>query len=942
MIRKSIILFISTFYFLLNSPSESVWAQTKKVLDPSDFARWKDIENKSISGNGELVLYQLQPPQQDSELVVYHNDNYLRFPRGVEGKFSYHSDYVFFKIKPHQDTVRAQKRRGIEEDKLPKDSLAIWNVNLQSLIKVPDVRNFKHPEKTGGWLAYQLDAVVSENDTLKTDSTNTNQKKAKKQNKENGFTLIIKDLATSRQDTFPFVLDYHFAKKGGALIFNSTGNDSLFLPGVYRFDLEERNLLPLTRGRGKFLFPTLSNQSQQAAFLADLDTTKNRIRNFGLYYWQNGQDSANLVIDSLHQNMPEDWIVNQHHGIDFSDDGTKVFFHISPKPLLEDTTLLEEEKISVEVWNWKDTYLQTQQEVEKEKAGKMGYLAVYHPDNSSFVPLSDANLNQVKLTSDKNSESALLYTNLPYGQLITWEGFPRYYDIYSVDLETGNRDLVATKVKGEPDISPEGEYIYWYEVSDTAWFVHTILEQETRNLTKETGIRVDNELHDQPDFPDAYGSAGWSENDRYFLIYDRYDLWRLDPKQSEAPLRLTLNGREDKITYRYRHLNPDQYYVDLRSPLYLSGFNHRTKGEGYYRLELNERYLKAPVQLIGGDFLLAGLNKARDNEDVIFTRESFTAFPDIYKSTLRFRKIEQVSFANPQQSEYRWGTSELVSWTSLDGKPLQGILVKPDDFDPGKKYPMIVYFYERNSDNLHRHYPAKAHRSIINYSVYASRGYVIFIPDIVYEDGYPGQSAYNSIMPGVTKIVEKGFVDEKNIGIQGHSWGGYQVSYLVTRTNLFKAAEAGAPVANMISAYGGIRWETGYSRMFQYEHTQSRLGGTPWEKPFRYLENSPIFFLDKIETPLLIMHNDQDGHVPWYQGIELFVGLRRLGKPAWMLNYNKEPHWPLKYAHMVDFNIRMQQFFDHYLKGAPVPEWMEEGIPAVEKGINFGYELIEE
>lgn len=222
-----------------------------------------------------------------------------------------------------------------------------------------------------------------------------------------------------------------------------------------------------------------------------------------------------------------------------------------------------------------------------------------------------------------------------------------------------------------------------------------------------------------------------------------------------------------------------------------------------------------------------------------------------------------------------------------------------------------------------------------------SRGYVIFNPDIYYRDGYPGESAYNCVIPGITSLVEKGFIDKDNIGVQGHSWGGYQNAYLITRTNIFKAVVSGAPVVNMVSAYGGIRWASGLSRQFQYERTQSRIGGSPWEYPQRYVENSPIFNLDKINTPVLILHNDGDGAVPWYQGIEFFTGLRRLSKPAWLLNYNGEPHGLRKYQNRKDYAMRMSQFFDYYLKGAPKPVWMERGVPAIEKGINQGFELID-
>ncbi len=178
--------------------------------------------------------------------------------------------------------------------------------------------------------------------------------------------------------------------------------------------------------------------------------------------------------------------------------------------------------------------------------------------------------------------------------------------------------------------------------------------------------------------------------------------------------------------------------------------------------------------------------------------------------------------------------------------------------------------------------------------------------------------------------------------MQGHSWGGYQTAYLATQTDMFACGESGAPVSNMTSAYGGIRWGTGMSRMFQYEKSQSRIGDTLWNARDKYINNSPLFFADKVNTPLLILHNDQDTAVPWYQGIELFVALRRLEKPAWMLNYNGEPHGVMGDANRKDFAKRMQQFFDHYLKGEAMPVWMADGLPAVDKGKKFGFESKEE
>ncbi len=208
----------------------------------------------------------------------------------------------------------------------------------------------------------------------------------------------------------------------------------------------------------------------------------------------------------------------------------------------------------------------------------------------------------------------------------------------------------------------------------------------------------------------------------------------------------------------------------------------------------------------------------------------------------------------------------------------------------------------------------------------------MFEPDIHYEMGHPGASATKSILPGVQKLIERGYVDPKRIGLQGHSWGGYQIAYMITQTSLFAAAEAGAPVSNMISAYGGIRWESGINRAGQYETGQSRIGKSIWEGLPLYIENSPLFGLERVKTPLLILHNDQDGAVPWYQGIELYIGMRRLGKEAYLFNYNNELHGISGRANQKDWAMRMQQFFDAKLKAAPEPEWMTRGIPAKDKG----------
>jgi dipeptidyl aminopeptidase/acylaminoacyl peptidase len=269
---------------------------------------------------------------------------------------------------------------------------------------------------------------------------------------------------------------------------------------------------------------------------------------------------------------------------------------------------------------------------------------------------------------------------------------------------------------------------------------------------------------------------------------------------------------------------------------------------------------------------------------------------------------------------------------------LEGLLYKPEDYIPSKKYPLLLYYYELNSDNLHNHQAPRPSASTINPLEYASAGYLVLIPDIRYVPGQPAKSAYNSILSATDYLIKNYSVDSTKMGLQGQSWGGYQTAQLITMTKRYAAAMAGAPVGNMFSAYGGIRWGSGLNRQFQYESQQSRIGKTIWEAPNLYVENSPLFNLPKVSTPLFIMHNDKDGAVPWYQGIELYNGMRRLGKPCWLLNYNEDDHNLTKLPYKIDLSIRMRQFFDHYLQGKPMPIWMKDGIQAIDKGEKLGYE----
>lgn len=912
----------------------------KKTLGHEELATWNKITKTKISNDGNWVVYTLKPEEGDPTLKIYHHPlrRTYTFERSEKAQISADNQFIVFKTKAAIDTVKAMKRRKVKKNELPKDSLTIFKLSDRSIQQIPNVSSYKMPEKWGGWLAYSHEPV--EIDTVNADTlilkNKKKKKKKKKWNKENGKTLTIKNLETGASKDVPYVRSYVWAKEAKRLALNSTGNDSTFEAGVYLYEPAQNQIQPLYRTAGHYKTLVFDEAGKQLAFVADLDTTEARIRPFQLHYWQEKMDSAQVIATSTAPFLPKDWRISEYFKPIFSKDGEQLFFGMTPAPILEDTLMLEEEKVNVEVWAYTDNRLHTQQKVNLDKDKKRAYQVVYHPKSQQFVELGNLDLPEVKRGQEGNAKHVLAYNAKPYLKTISWEGFPSYKDLYIVDTESGKRTLIAKKVAASASLSPQADYVYWYSSPDTAWFAYQVEDAKIRQLTDHKLSIFYNELNDRPMHPYPYSIAGWLEKDKYILIQDRYDIWKIDPKGKEKAVNLT-NGRASKTTYRYIKLDKEARYIDAKQPMMLHLFDHSSKASGYATLNLKNGNLKT---LVKEDYrFMRRPIKAKDSEALVFTKENFQLFPNLQLTDVNFSTAPAlISDANPQQSEYSWGSIELYEWTSLEGKKLKGLLVKPENFDPNKKYPLLVNFYERNSDRLHYHRAPFPHRSTMNYSFYASKGYVIFNPDVPYRVGYPGESAENSVIPGITSLIDEGFIDKDRIGAQGHSWGGYQVAHLATKTDIFRCIESGAPVVNMVSAYGGIRWRTGLSRMFQYEHTQSRIGGTLWEYPLRYIENSPIFTLDKINTPILIMHNDKDGAVPWYQGIEFFVGLRRLGKPAWLLNYNDEPHWPVKLQNRRDFNVRMQQFFDHYLMDAPMPRWMQRGVPAMEKGILQGLE----
>lgn len=972
------------FTFLLLIISAHLFAQ-KKPLTHTVYDSWQSIGERYISNDGKFVIYTITPQEGDATLVIQASDQSYKkeIPRGYNATITEDSRYIVCRIKPlFKDTREARIRKKKPED-MPKDSLAIMELGKDSILKIPRVKSYKTPEKGAGWVAYHCekslpetskpkdrpdsltqvnnlirmadsltriaDSIRNKANEVKTKGlvvlqspkkdTRINAKPA--ETVEEGTDLVFRNLITGEEATYKLVNDYNFSRKGNRLVIRTTrkNSDSLSKAFVLWVSTDNRKIDTVFNTFNDVKNLAIDEEGTRLAFVAERDSSTKALQKFyKLLYYENGMDSAHVRVHRDNTEMTKGFTVSENAFLNFSKDGKKLYFGITPIRKPKDTTLVDFETARLDIWHYNDDYLQPQQLVQANLELRRSYMAVLHHGQDKFVQLGSDSSENVILIDEGNADYVLAISTKGNRISQQWEGFTRQ-TAYIVSTKDGSRKPVREKQRGFVTASPKGKYIIWYDVGTKNYYTYRVSTGIVKNISQNIKEHLYNDEDDHPDDPPPFGIAGWIENDDDVLLYDRYDIWKTDPDGKRQPLNIT-NGasRKNKIVFRYVDIDREKRFINADENILLSAFNRVNKYDGFFSLSLKDK--SDPAKLTLGPYAYTNPVKAKSTTHYIVGRMNVKESPDIY-STKDFTSLTRLSSINPQQQEYNWLTSELVKWKMFDGKEAEGLLFKPEDFDPKKKYPVIFYFYEKNADGLYNYRTPAPSASTINIAYFVSNGYLVFDPNIYYKNGEPGESAYNSVVSAAKYLAKMPWVDSTKMAIQGQSWGGYQVAYLVTRTKMFAAAGAGAPVANMTSAYGGIRWGTGLNRQFQYERSQTRLGASLWQRQDLYLKNSPLFRADKIMTPLLIMHNDKDGAVPWYQGIELFTAMRRLGKKAWLLQYNDEDHNLVERKNRKDLSIRLSQFFDHYLKGAPAARWISEGVPATLKGIEWGTEVEE-
>ncbi len=892
-----------------------VFAQ-KMPLDHSVYDQWQSIRETLYQPQGEFIVYTIIPQEGDGQLFIQHklNRTNIVIPRGAQAGFSEDGRYVFGKIKPFFAETRKAKIDKKKADELPKDSLFIYDIQNGHLEKIANVKSFQSPSKYTGSLAYLMD-------------------KKGDINKE-GSDLMIYNLKTQFKTTYKNVAQYAMNPNGQQIIVyqvpTKTNTAQVLLANT--IDTTYRKLNNHLYSATGFVWDEFG---QQAAFYVEKDSTSKVLqKNYHLYYFKLGMDSADMVLTSINQFLPKKYVFGADKKLQFSKSGKVLEIGIQPILPIKDTSLPEFERVSLDIWHYEDAQLQPMQLKNVEASLKATEKVLFRPDNKSIVYLGKINDRDLKIGKEGDGDFAIATIDSSVAASFQWQGFTKKA-IYKINTHNGESTLIHKDWKGSLlSLSPDGTKILIYGEPEKKYYSIDLNTNKKQLIAKDIKTSLFDEENDMPDDPNAYGIAKWMDDNRHVIIYDKYDLWMVDINGTENAVQLT-NGRKNKIIYRFNETNEDRKSFAFNDILLLRGFNEKNKSESLSAFNLQDKN----IYLIDSfDMHLSTIVGAKYTNDLIVLKEDEKTAANIYLYVLATFKQNPTVLTqlNPQQANYNWLTSEIVQWKAYTGKTVEGILYKPADFDPKKKYPMIVYFYERNNQTLHNYIPPTPTGSRLNISFFASRGYLVFVPDIWYKTGYPGQGAFDHIVSGTRALIQKGYVDSTKIGLQGQSWGGYQIAYLITKTNLYAAAWAGAPVVNMTSAYGGIRWGTGMNRQFQYEKTQSRIGATLWERPDLYLKNSPLFELPKVQTPLVIMSNDADDAVPWYQGIEMFTAMKRLNKKVWLLVYNNEFHNLVERKNKKDIQIREQQFFDYYLKGAAMPTWISTGVPAIMKGRTLG------
>ena len=986
MLRSRAFVALALACSLAPSLPRAAGADAPVPLDYKAYDGWNAIRTPRVSDDGAYFAYALTPEDGDPTLVVRAIDSGrdIRAERGAAPAFARAGavTYVVYTHVAAKKDVDAAKKAKKPEKEQPKNGVGILNLTTPGAAPdvVPDIKAIFVAKNGGATIAYREEPSPAPSGSpapAASASPVANAKPSAPPNgepspqvaaaaspapgasasprpspsaspapkadktKDTGARLFVRDLGSGKVTTFADATDVAISDDDRFVAF-ATETKNGRGDGMHVYDTASGSMTTVLAGDGRYRGIAIARDGSSLAFLSDVATFKDDVPHDAAYVvdLRASKPAALKIADAGTPGLEPGTLPNANGEMRWSRDGRRVFFGTAaaPTPMPSGTPA----PMGVDIWSWRDDDLQSQQKVQADTERKRTYLAAYDVAAQRFAQLGSPSMRDV--TTPSSGDVALGEDDRAYRRATSWLG-ESFADVYAVSLEDGRRRLLG-KAASFASLSPDGRYVLTWDERAKHWFATRTRDGRRVELGAHAAVAWHDVEDDHPEPAQPYGSAGWFDGDRAVLLYDQYDVWSVDPDTGDATSLTRGEGRRARTVYSPVRTDPDAVAFAEDKPLLLGLLDTRDYSSGFARVEPRggaPHVLFKAAEVVNGtrfgnnEFQRGALHNltfpplvAKHADRVLFTRETFRTFRDYWATDASFAHVTRVSDANPQQAKYRWGTERLIAYRSADGTPMRAVMLVPDGVQPDRRTPMLVYFYETWSEMFHAYY-SPAPGTSPNFARYVSNGYVVLFPDVYYRPGHPGESALHCILPAVDAAVRTGYVDAARIGIAGHSWAAYQINYMITKTHRFRAAEAGAAVDDMFSAYGGIRLGSGFVRESQYEHTQSRIGATPWDRPDLYLANSGLFGIRDVTTPYLTIHNPADDAVPQFQGIEYVTAMRRMGKEAYLFAFDGEFHNLRGREQQKWWTVHLDEWFDHWLKGAPRPVWMN-GVDYLHRG----------
>ncbi|MFO7769361.1 MAG: prolyl oligopeptidase family serine peptidase [bacterium] len=878
-------------------------AGEKKALTIDDYSRWRSISGMELSADGRWVAfsYERGDPASDDTLYVkqVEGETLYEVPLASSPDFSRDSRWVAYQVgTPHEQAEKLREGRK----PVPRHA-ELMDLATGEKVRWEDVTSYGF-DRGSHVLAVK-------------------KRKADREAEHDGTGLILRWLATGAEELLGSVGSFAFNKPGTWLAYTVDAPDRDG-NGLYLLALEEGRRRAADNDKKDYTGLSWEEEGRAVAVLKGAEKEGLQKKEHSLVAvldFERDRPRTVRYTPSAETGFPEGFVISAYGDLTWSEDLETVFVGIQEQE--EELPEVDEEDLSnVEVWHVKDDRLQSVQKIRARRDERRTFASAVHLDEGRFVRLADKTMEEVQFTRD--GSRAIGVDDRAY--VSDWREYRA--DVYRVDISDGGRELLFEGLKRPWWLMPDSEsFVYWKEGH---YWLYDLERGSDINLTASAPVSFEDTTFDRPGTVPPFGrSPDMTADEENLVLQHRFDLY-VQPLEGDEARNLTRgHGTENEIELRYIRLDPEERFIDLDEPMLLSAYGQWTKKAGFFRLEPGRR--GGLEELVYEDASFGRrIQKAEEADRLLYTRETFSEFPDYYVSGLDFTDPVQVTDAIPWQQEYIWGHTELIDYTNLDGVRLQAVLMVPETYEQGQKLPMLVDFYEKNSQNLNR-YPRTVYRDTPMFSKYMSQGYLVLLPDIHFRTRTTHSDMQECIHAALDEVIRLGFVDPERVGLHGHSFSGQGSAYISTHSDRFAAICYGAGATDLVADFNQL-WKSAGTNQHRYDtYGQGRFGTNIFDDLQLYIDQSAVFHARDMDTPLLIMHGTADGSVEWLQAVEFYNALRYNDRDVIFLSYPDEPHHLRRHANRVDFQHRMEDFYGHHLKGDPAPEWMTEGVPYLER-----------